>query len=266
MYGTVGVVLALNKQYVCLYWCVIEFEAVTCGQCSIWCSKIWGRNLSLMCSPNTLQWRSRLCVYIHAPVLCCAWTNRKYVCIEERLNLKLLFVFDVVCGRNNLTLVRCLNTLQLRWLTMTAVGLYARWIHGTVLRWANSSCVCSGVFEFEAVFCVRCSMRSSFHPDVLSKYTVMTMAALRVCSLDYGTVSCWPCANRWYIFIAWCVLVISVWFAAQYTVMYTTVLRQYSWNVWHGIVVLSMDEQIVRSYWCALAFEAVIRVQRNMRL
>ena len=66
---------------------------------------VWGRNLTVMCCPNTLLWRWwRLCVYVRrmyvTGVSCWSWTNRKCVRIVVWAKLKVLFVFDAVWGRD----------------------------------------------------------------------------------------------------------------------------------------------------------------------
>ena len=57
----------------------------------------WSHNkLTLMCRPNTLQWRCRMCVYLHrmyGTISCWACMDRKYVCIGV-----LSVEFEVVIG------------------------------------------------------------------------------------------------------------------------------------------------------------------------
>ena len=126
-YGTVSRWPWTDRLYVCIVVCMnlkllFVFDAVR------------GHNLTLICCPNTLQWWCSVHVYlrwIYGTVSCWPWTNSPYVCIVLCLNLKLLFVFDAVWGRN-LTLMCCPNTLQ--W--WCSVHVYLRWMNGTVSCWS----------------------------------------------------------------------------------------------------------------------------------
>ena len=76
----------------------------SCYSCSMRCSmRVWGRNVTLTCCPNTQQWRWRLCVvYVHwmyGMLLRWPWPNRRCGCIGVHSKWKLLLVFVAVWGR-----------------------------------------------------------------------------------------------------------------------------------------------------------------------
>ena len=79
-----------DRKYVCIAACCLNLKLF------FMFDTVWGRNITLMCCPNTLlQWRWRLCVYVRwmpGTVSCWLWTNRKYVCIGVCLHLKLLVI------------------------------------------------------------------------------------------------------------------------------------------------------------------------------
>ena len=92
--------------------------ACTCTWSCHLCLCNWGLNLTLMCCPNTLQWRWRLRVCLcslnawHGVLLA---LDEQIVRLYRRLlEFEALLVLDVVWGRN-LTLMRCPNTLQWWW-------------------------------------------------------------------------------------------------------------------------------------------------------
>ena len=61
------------------------------------------------------------------------------------------------------------------------------------------------VIGFETVICVRYSVRSHSHPDVVFKYTTMSMTPLHLFSFnENGTVSCSPWTNSAYVCIGVC--------------------------------------------------------------
>ena len=59
---------------------------------------VWGRNLTLLCSPIKLQWQWRLCAYFRWTVSGLPWTNRKYVCWGV-LAFECIIGFDTVWTR-----------------------------------------------------------------------------------------------------------------------------------------------------------------------
>ena len=161
MYGTTLSWPWANRKCVCLFVCrnlklfVFVFDTV-----------LWGRDFTLMCCPNACTTIS-MTAAVHScslnVLLCMArcrvdpgravgafllarvwiWRCGWYWCPTQ---------YEVV---NNLSLMCCSNALQYRW----RLCGYVRWMYGTV-SWMSRRCIYIGVFEFEAVICVRCSTRS----------------------------------------------------------------------------------------------------------
>ena len=164
----------------------IGFEADVGVQ---WRMRWQSRPRSCADCPNTLQFQRRPTAVRSSSLNVCngvvlgadEQAVRLYWC--ARLNLKVLLVFDAVCG-SNLTLMCRPNTLQWRWW----LCVYLRWLYGTAVCWASwthSPYVCIGVWlNLKLLFiCVRCSARSQSHRYVLSKYS--TYNAGHGCSLIF---------------------------------------------------------------------------------
>ena len=159
----------------------------------IWsCYSVWGGILVLACCQNKQQCRWRLlCVYVcefYATVSCWPWTNSKCVCIGVQLHLKLLFVFDTIWGHNR-ALMCCPNTLQCRWRLCVCVRVRALNIlcHDVVSSLNEQEVrlfvlVCDWIRSCDS--CLPQYYEGYSHPAVLSKYTTMTMTAVRLCSLN----------------------------------------------------------------------------------
>ena len=207
-----------------------------------------------------------------------ALTNRKYVCIiGELLNLKLLSVFNAVWGRNFTLCVQIHYNGDDDWLC-GYVCLLNVW-NGDILD-LREQLVRSywHVLEFEAIVCIKWSMRASSHPNV-NYNNGDDGCAFVFAECMYGTWNggTWPFSKRKYgvlVFLNLKLLfvfndcstyevVISLYVLSKYTKMAMAAVRLFSLNLWHG-VVLALDKQAVRWYWCALEFEVVIRVRCSM--
>ena len=124
---------------------------------------------------------------MYATVSFWVWTNRMYVCIDVRLNVKLLFVFKVICGRN-LTPMCCANTPQWRW----RLCLYVRWIYTTVSRWTWTKrmyvrsywMVCVLSFEYEAAMSPWRAVEIYCNGD--GGYTFMFVKCMQRCCVCSG--------------------------------------------------------------------------------
>ena len=197
-----------------------------------------------MCYSNTLQWRRNTIPHwywfgaMHGTVPCWLWTNREYVNIDAWLNFKVL-----------LAGIRCTLRLKLHahvFLKYTAIMAMTHgydfdfvWIYGTircriVFGRAESTLVLLGAC-FELV------------------------KGSKLVLLGVGYTDC----NRT---LMWCQIQIQWWWRH-------TAVRWLFWflvNIWNG-VVLALDEQGVRWYWCiwtchCLVFDGVVGASCDVQL
>ena len=224
---------------------------------------VWCRNLTLMYCPNTLQrpCAGRACLrWMYGTVSRWPWTNRWCVCIGVWLDSKLLFVFDTVLDRI-LTLMCCSNTRPCRWRLCiyfrsmkmercrVPPGRTAR-TFVLVFAWIWRCCSCS--MQYEVVIVPWCVVQIHYNVDDGCTFVFVE------CMARYSVGAGWTartfvlvCAWIWrcYSWSMQCEVTISPWCVSKYTTMSMTAVCLCSLNICHG-VVLALDEQAVRLYWC----------------
>ena len=96
------IMLVLDKQTVRSYWCACIWRFIVHSRCS----RLWDRNRTLMCCPNTLKWRWRLYAFVffvecmERPHVGPGRTDGAFVLRCICLNLKLSCVLNTIQGRN----------------------------------------------------------------------------------------------------------------------------------------------------------------------
>ena len=179
---------------------------------------VWGRNLTLICCQNILQWWCLVGVYLrskHGTMSCWPWINRRYVCIAMCLLSKPLFVSDAVWGWN-FTLISCHNILQWwcsvcaylcsmdgnmpcvactnsRYVYMAAVCSLSKLLFIFEALWGRSLTLisCQNISPHDArcafIF-VQCMQRSGL-TDCTSVLLCACFQSFHLCSMQYEVVS-----------------------------------------------------------------------------
>ena len=222
------------------------------------------------CAHNHFDW-------IHGTVSRWRWTNRMYVGIGAHVNLNVplldIHVYDKTWNHHNYTFTCYSNNLQWQY-----ARLYADidWTYGTVscLFWANRRYV--GMFGFECLITWSTMTLSQLHARLLFNYycnaTCWCWCWLDVwngvmLALNEQQVRWYECKFELECAITWYTACDSLWRHHNCTLAYYSIAiamphnsARWCWwwlNVWNGIVLV-LDEQQVRCYWCMFEFECAI--------